>query len=83
MNIRIVVALAAVLMACLPWTGMSAQTESNRKERRCISEGNSLYNDGRYRAAMAKYQEALKMNPNSAAGRYNLGLSQIRLGTNP
>ncbi|MDE6399689.1 MAG: tetratricopeptide repeat protein, partial [Muribaculaceae bacterium] len=57
--------------------------ESNRKERRCISEGNSLYNDGRYRAAMAKYQEALKMNPNSAAGRYNLGLSQIRLGTNP
>lgn len=83
MNMRIVVALAAVLMACLPWAGMSAQTESNRKERRCISEGNSLYNDGRYRAAMKKYQEALKMNPNSAAGRYNLGLSQIRLGTNP
>lgn len=59
------------------------KVESNRKERNCITEGNKLYNDGRYRAAMQKYQEALKMNPSSAVGRYNLGLSQIRLGSNP
>ena len=57
--------------------------ESNRKERNFIKEGNKLYNEGRYRAAYQKYQEALRENPNSAAGRYNLGLSQIRLGTNP
>ena len=59
------------------------KAESNRKERNFIKEGNKLYNEGRYRAAYQKYQEALKENPNSAAGRYNLGLSQIRLGTNP
>lgn len=57
--------------------------ESNRKERRAITEGNKLYNDGRYRAAMQKYQDALKMNPSSVEARYNLGLSQIRLGSNP
>lgn len=57
--------------------------ESNRKERNYITEGNKLYNEGRYRAAMQKYQQALNMNPSSAAGRYNLGLSQIRLGSNP
>lgn len=59
------------------------KVESNRKERNAITAGNKLYNDGRYRAAMLKYQEALKMNPNSAVARYNLGLSQIRLGSNP
>ena len=59
------------------------KVESNRKERNFIKEGNKLYNEGRYRAAYQKYQEALKENPNSAAGRYNLGLSQIRLGSNP
>ncbi|MDE5676176.1 MAG: tetratricopeptide repeat protein, partial [Muribaculaceae bacterium] len=30
-----------------------------------------------------KYQQALKENPSSAVARYNLGLSQIRLGSNP
>ncbi|MDE6298323.1 MAG: tetratricopeptide repeat protein, partial [Muribaculaceae bacterium] len=56
---------------------------SNRKERNYITEGNKLYNDGRYRAALNKYQEALRENPSSAVARYNLGLAQIRLGSNP
>lgn len=60
-----------------------AQSESTRKERNYITEGNKLYNDGRYRAAYLKYQQALKENPSSAVARYNLGLSQIRLGSNP
>lgn len=75
--------VALFVLPCMS-NEMSAQkVESNRKERNCITEGNKLYNDGRYRAAMQKYQEALRMNPSSAAGRYNLGLSQIRLGSNP
>lgn len=59
------------------------KVESNRKERNFIKEGNKLYYEGRYRAAYQKYQDALKENPNSASARYNLGLSQLRLGTNP
>lgn len=60
-----------------------AQAESNRKERRAIVEGNEYYNQGHFRAALKKYKEALSFNPNSAEGHYNLGLSQIMLGTNP
>ncbi|MDE5881361.1 MAG: tetratricopeptide repeat protein [Muribaculaceae bacterium] len=60
-----------------------ADNESTKRERNAITEGNKLYKEGRYRAALRKYEEALKENPNSAVGRYNLGLSQIRLGTNP
>lgn len=59
------------------------QPSSTRNERNAITEGNKLYNSGKYRAAMQKYQEALRENPSSVAGRYNLGLSQIRLGSNP
>ncbi len=63
--------------------GAYASGESTKRERNAITDGNKLYNEGRYRAAIKKYEEALKENPNSAVGRYNLGLSQIRLGTNP
>lgn len=81
---RIPAILILALTVLLP-VHMSAsdRVESNRKERNAITEGNRLYNEGRYRAAMLKYQESLKYNPSSAAGRYNLGLSQIRLGSNP
>ncbi len=74
-------ALLAAIIAGAPES--FAQAESNRQERNFITEGNKLYNEGRYRAALLKYQDALKANPSSAAGRYNLGLSQIRLGSNP
>lgn len=80
---RFILALVAVLSTVGFQAIAETKVESNRKERVLINEGNKLYNDGRYRAAMLKYQEALKMNGASAAGRYNLGLSQLRLGTNP
>lgn len=83
MKKTIILTFACLFLLIFPWNVASAQTESNRKERNAITAGNKLYNEGRYRAAMKKYQEALKLNPNSASGRYNLGLSQIRLGTNP
>lgn len=75
--------IIALVILAIGSTGAFAQAESNKKERNAITEGNKLYNDGKYRAAMEKYNEALRYNPNSASGRYNLGLSQIRLGTNP
>ena len=56
---------------------------SVRKERKLITEGNKLYNSGQYRRALLKYQDALKANAASPVGRYNLGLTQLRLGTNP
>ena len=78
--ITLLVGLAVWLF---PASLSAQQPESTRKERNYITEGNKLYNDGRYRAAIQKYQEALKINPSSAVARYNLGLSQIRLGSNP
>lgn len=77
--------LIIALVACALFNPQesSAQSESTRKERNNIKEGNSLYNNGKYRAAYIKYQQALKENPSSAVARYNLGLSQIRLGSNP
>ena len=74
--------VALFCIAVVPATAL-ADNESTKKERNAITAGNKLYNDGRSRAAIGKYEEALRENPNSAVGRYNLGLSQIRVGTNP
>ena len=75
--------LIFISLFCVGALPALAQNESTRKERNNITEGNKLYNDGRYRQAYLKYLEALKENPSSAVARYNLGLSQIRLGSNP
>lgn len=77
----IFIAFLSLAFCCGEISAQSA--ESTRKERNNITEGNKLYNNGRYRAAYLKYQQALKENPSSAVARYNLGLSQIRLGSNP
>ena len=66
--ITLLVGLAVWLF---PASLSAQQPESTRKERNYITEGNKLYNDGRYRAAIQKYQEALKINPTSAVARYN------------
>lgn len=83
MKTKVLIILTLLYVAFVPAGNIYAQSESTRKERNYISEGNKLYNDGRYRAAYLKYQQALKENPSSAVARYNLGLSQIRLGSNP
>lgn len=82
MKRTVIMALLALICCVVPGVSV-AQTESNRKERNCITEGNKLYNQGNYREAIKRYQEALKQNPSSAVARYNLGLSQVVLGTNP
>lgn len=84
MKARLITILSLISFVLLFGSDIYAQSaESTRKERNYITEGNKLYNDGRYRAAYLKYQQALKENPSSAVARYNLGLSQIRLGSNP
>ena len=57
--------------------------ESTRKERKLITKGNKLYRDRKFVESMSVYEEALKVNANSAEARYNLGLSQVRQVTNP
>lgn len=56
---------------------------STKKERNLITKGNSLYEDGKYKEAVKLYEEALQENPSSVVGRYNLGLSEIKVGSTP
>lgn len=58
----------------------ASATKSVRKERNFIRKGNDLYNQAKYRDAVKCYEQALEVNPSSAVGRFNLGLSQIRIG---
>ena len=56
---------------------------STKKERNRITKGNQLYDEGKYKDARKQYEDALKENPASVVGRYNLGLSELRIGSNP
>lgn len=56
---------------------------STKKERNHIRKGNKLYEEGKFKDALKQYQDALEENPSSVVGRYNMGLSEIRIGSNP
>jgi tetratricopeptide (TPR) repeat protein len=47
--------------------------------RHDIQEGNKLYYDGKYDNAIARYNEALSVQPDLAIGWFNLGLSHLAL----
>jgi tetratricopeptide (TPR) repeat protein len=47
-----------------------------------IRIGNYYYKKGSYKAAMNRYREAVKWDPNSAEGWYKLGEAQLKLGNN-
>ena len=83
---KILILLSFVFVTSL-WTQVKAQSEdtpvSTKKERNHITKGNKLYEEGKYKDALKQYQEALEENPSSVVGRYNLGLSEIRIGSNP
>lgn len=59
------------------------KVHSTRSERNCIRSGNRLYEKSKYKEAAIEYQKALKENPMSAVGAYNLGLTNIRLASSP
>ncbi|MDE6793852.1 MAG: hypothetical protein K2J63_00935, partial [Muribaculaceae bacterium] len=60
MRQKILIVLVA-LMSFMAFPEKSyADNESTKRERNAITEGNKLYKEGRYRAALRKYEEALK-----------------------
>ena len=77
----IITILISVSLAA-PDIHASNDTNSTKKERNHITTGNNLYNDGKYKEAMTQYKLALEENPSSVIARYNLALSEIRLGSN-
>ncbi|MDE6697827.1 MAG: VWA domain-containing protein [Muribaculaceae bacterium] len=69
-----VVVLIAISAAC----AFDASATTNRKERRLVTQGNELFKDGHFLEAGEKYQQALKLEPESKEALYNLGLTYIR-----
>lgn len=59
------------------------KTVSTKKERNHITKGNKFYEEEKFKDALKEYQEALEENPSSIVGKYNLGLTEIRIGSNP
>ena len=78
-----------ILLFLIPFGNVepvNAQTNnqvSTKKERNRITKGNQFYEEGKFKDAMKQYQDALKENPASVVGRYNLGLSELMVGSNP
>lgn len=73
----------SLIILAFPASAADKGTESTKKERNHITKGNKLYEDGKYKDALKQYEDALEENPNSVVARYNAGLSEIRIGTNP
>ena len=71
------------LLSYLPCKAADDVPVSTKKERNLISKGNKYYEEGKYKDAMTQYQAALEENPSSVIGKYNLGLSEILVGSNP
>ncbi|MGD8699702.1 MAG: tetratricopeptide repeat protein, partial [Gemmatimonadales bacterium] len=63
----VLVALAWLVMAARPTVALA------QKGRAEVSEGNALYEQGRYDEALEKYLDALRAAPNSPVIRFNEG----------
>ncbi len=57
------------------------KSRSTRTERNFIRSGNKSYKQSKYKEALSDYQNALKENPSSLVGAYNLGLTNLRLAS--
>ncbi|MCM1291585.1 MAG: tetratricopeptide repeat protein [Prevotella sp.] len=76
--------LFIVFVVAIPFSSFAENKEkshSTRKERKYILNGNKLYKESKYLEAAKEYKLALKENPSSAVGTYNLALSNIRLAS--
>ncbi|MDE6562115.1 MAG: VWA domain-containing protein [Muribaculaceae bacterium] len=67
-----------LLIACSAACAFDASATTNRQERRLVTQGNELFRGGNYLEAAEKYQQALKVEPESKEALYNLGLTYIR-----
>lgn len=79
MNHRILRALLVGALAALPMLG-SAQNAT--EVRALVREGTELHDAGRYDEAVAKYQQALKLEPGSSLAKYELAMTYHRMGRN-
>ena len=72
--------LFAILLLLLSSLTIYAQPSSTQAtSEKLIRQGVSLHDKGRYKDAIACYQEALKVNPNSMSAIYEMSLSYLQL----
>ena len=76
LNLQNKIILVIAIIALLPTVAIADDT-SNRKERKAVRSGNSLYEQGRYSEAEVDYKKALEANPVSEVATYNLALSLL------
>lgn len=76
LNLQNKIILVIAIIALLPTVAIADDT-SNRKERKAVRSGNSLYEQGRYSEAEVDYKKALEANPASEVATYNLALSLL------
>ena len=76
LNLQNKIILVVAIIALLPTVAIADDT-SNRKERKAVRSGNSLYEQGRYSEAEVDYKKALEANPASEVATYNLALSLL------
>jgi tetratricopeptide (TPR) repeat protein len=67
--------LAVIAVAALLFATVAACTEV--KARRLIQEGNKAYQAEKYDEAIAKFEEALKLEPKLAIGWFNLAIAHV------
>lgn len=82
MTLKNIILNILIIFTVISYTDKCYAT-SNREERIAIMEGNKLFVERKFKESASKYQEALVANGESAVGRYNLGLAQIKQVTNP
>lgn len=82
-SIYILLALILSIIPIQAFPGNSREKVSTRQERKAIMAGNDLYKKSKYAEAANKYREALRENPSSTVGTYNLGLTNLRLAAAP
>ncbi len=69
--LAVALAVSSTLAACGPATDAVA---------RHLEQGNRLAEEGRYEQAIEKYDEVIRLNPESAEAYYNRGVTNTDLG---
>ncbi|WP_400191434.1 tetratricopeptide repeat protein [Hymenobacter sp. B81] len=78
MNYRLLRSLLVGALVALPLLGAAQSTEV----RTLVREGTKLHDAGRFEEAVAKYQEALKLEPGSGLAQYELAMTYNSMGRN-
>lgn len=74
----LIIAVFAIL-AFLPVEAAAQSRKQRRRARDLLAQGDTLYRQKNYEAAILKYAEALAITPKSPLAHYNKGLSHFNL----